>query len=113
MPIAREEVRALALALPQAIEMDHRRAPSYRVNGRIFCMIRPGEPYVVLKLDREDQLNMFEAHPGVVTPGKHYAHHGWTYLWLEGADAGLAATLLRLAWRHVAPRRLARSTPPA
>jgi hypothetical protein len=113
MPVSRAEVREMALALPQAVEMDHRRAPSYRVNGRIFCMIRPDEPFVVLKLDRDDQLNMFEGYPDAITPAQHYAHHGWTRLWLEPATADLARTLLRLAWTHVAPKRLAQSTPPS
>ena len=113
MPVGRAEVREMALALPQAVEMDHRRAPSYRVNGRIFCMIRPHEPFVVLKLDRDDQLNMFAAHPDAVTPAQHYAHHGWTRLWLEPASPDLARTLLRLAWTHVAPKRLAQSTRPS
>ena len=110
MSVSRADVREMALALPQAVEMAHRRAPSYRVNGRIFCMIRPDEPFVVLKLDRDDQLNLLQGHPDVVTPAQHYANHGWTRLWLEPATPDLARTLLQLAWVHVAPKRLAQST---
>jgi hypothetical protein len=104
-----DELRAIALALPCAYEDTHRGVPSFRVNARIFAMISHEEPSLVLKLEREDQLNMIEGHPGVVVPGRHYSHHGWTRVWRQRVDAPLAATLLRLAWSHVAPRRLVRA----
>jgi hypothetical protein len=112
--ITKDQVRRLALDLPQAVEMIHRRDPSFRVNMRIFCLMPAGEPRVTLKLDRDDQLNMIEGHPGVVTPARLYSHHGWTYVRLEKADEALVRTLLSLAWTHVAPVRLVRaSRPPA
>jgi hypothetical protein len=115
MPITREDVRRLALQQPHAVEMVHRSSPSFRVNLRIFCMMPnhagPEEKdRVTLKLDREDQLNMFEAHPGVVTPARLYSHHGWTYLHLAGADEALARLLLRLAWTHVAPKAMVKAS---
>ena len=83
-----------------AVEMMiHRRAPSFRVNMRIFCLMPPGEPRITVKLDREDQLNMIEGHPGVVTPANSsfYSLHGWTYsLALDKADEPLMWTIL--AW---------------
>jgi hypothetical protein len=110
MPITREDVRRIALEQPHAVEMIHRRSPSFRVNLRIFCMMPEGAPYVTLKLDREDQLNMIEGYPGVVTPARLYSHHGWTYLWLATADEHLARTLLHLAWTHVAPKALVKAS---
>ena len=63
----------------------------------------------MVKLDREDQLNMAAAHPDGVQPTETYGHHGWTYLRLEALDEATLATLLRLAWTHVAPKRLSKA----
>jgi hypothetical protein len=110
MPITREDIRRLALEEPHAVEMIHRRSPSFRVNLRIFCAMPNDAAWVTLKLDREDQLNMIAGHPGVVTPARLYSHHGWAYLWLERADEHLARTLLHLAWTHVAPKAMVKAS---
>jgi hypothetical protein len=60
----------------------------------------------VIKLDREDQLNMTAAHEAAVRPTEDYGHHGWTYVRLPDVDEAALSTLVQLAWRHVAPKRL-------
>jgi hypothetical protein len=110
MAITTDDVRRWALQQPHAVEMIHRKAPSFRVNRRIFCMMPVGAEWVTLKLDREDQLNMMEGRPDAVTPARLYSHHGWTYLGLEAADEHLARTLLHLAWTHVAPKAMVKAS---
>ena len=66
----------------------------------------------VVKLDREDQLNMAAALPDAVQPTVTYGHHGWTYLGLGRLDEPALVTVLRLAWAHVAPSRLVKAAPP-
>ena len=66
----------------------------------------------VVKLDREDQLNMAAGHPDAVQPTATYGHHGWTYIRLDNIDEATLATVLRLAWAHVAPRRLLKALAP-
>ena len=118
-------MRRLALALPEACEDLHRGKPTFRVNKRIFCMLRAPErrpragqgmfaalegerPVALVKLEREDQLNLIAAYPGAVTPAE-YAHHGWTHVWLEEADTATLALVIRLAWICVAPKRLSKA----
>jgi hypothetical protein len=112
-------LRRLALALPGAYEDLHRRRPAFRVEKRIFAMLGvTGNAAVftslgwdgvaVIKLERDDQLNMAAAYEGAVEPTETYGHHGWTYLRLAKLDEAALALLLRLAWTHVAPRRLSR-----
>lgn len=114
------DFRRLALALPQAHEDLHRRRPAFRVGTRIFGMLGVtgnaslfpglgGEDIAVVKLDREDQLNMAAAHPQAVRPTETYGHHGWTYLRLDSLDEPALETVLRLAWIHVAPKRLSKA----
>jgi hypothetical protein len=105
---AEDGVRHLALALPETYERPHRRKPTFWVHERIFCMLQPGESYVTVKLERDDQLNMIEGHPEAVTPARLYSHHGWTYVYPDRAGPELTALILRLAWTHVAPKRLVR-----
>ena len=48
----------------------------------------------------------------VVTPTRDYGHHGWSYLRLGELDEAGLTMLLRLAWTHVAPKRLSRTLSP-
>jgi hypothetical protein len=113
------DLRRLALELPAAYEDTHRGKPAFRVKARIFAMLsQPGgqgflgldaEDVAVLKLDREDQLNMAAAYPGAVEPAETYGHHGWTYVRLADLDRDALATLVRLAWINVAPKSLSKA----
>lgn len=106
--LSRDDVRRAALALPEAYEEGHFDIPSFRVAKKIFCTVHLDQPRIVLKLDPEDQLNLLEE--GVVAPvDGAYGRKGWTLVYFERIDAGRLATLLRLAWATVAPRRLLKS----
>ena len=116
-----DDLRRIALALPGAYEDVHRRRPAFRVDSRIFALLGAKgngalfgslgfDEVAVVKLDREDQLNMAEVHQGAVEPTETYGHHGWTYLRLERLDETAVQLLLRLAWAHVAPKRLVRAS---
>ena len=113
-----DDLRRAALTLSEAYEDLHRGKPAFRVKGKIFALLaEPGgqgfmgldaDEVAVLKLDREDQLNLCAAHPGAVAPTETYGHHGWTYVRLAEIDAETLDLLVRLAWTHVAPKRLSR-----
>ncbi len=110
-------IRSGALALPEAYEDTHRGHPAFRVQKRIFAMLRPETaetpPHLIVKLGSDDQHNMLTAYPDVVTPWIHYHNHGWTRVWWTAADDALTALLLRLAWLHVAPKRLQKALQPS
>jgi hypothetical protein len=116
-----DDLRRIALEFPQAYEDLHRRRPVFRLNKRIFAMLGVTgneslftslgwDNIAVVKLDREDQLNMAAGHPDAIQPTETYGHHGWTYVRLEAIDEATLGTVLRLAWTHVAPKRLSRAT---
>jgi hypothetical protein len=118
------DLRRIALALPEAYEDLHRRRPAFRVQARIFAMLGVTgnaalftslgwENVAVVKLDREDQLNMAAEHPQAVQPTEIYGHHGWTYIRLDAIDEATLELVLRLAWTHVAPKRLSKTFRPA
>jgi hypothetical protein len=102
-----DDIRRLALALPDAAEADHHGIPSFRVRGKIFCTLHREPPRLMVKLDAEDQRNLSEGHPGVVEPVPGYwGRRGSTFVAYERADPPLIATLLQMAWTRVAPARL-------
>jgi len=114
------DLRRLALALPEAYEDVHRRRPAFRVQTRIFAMLGVAgdtslftslgwDNVAVVKLDREDQLNMAAAWPDAIEPTETYGHHGWTYVRLGAIDEATLATVVRLAWANVAPKRLSKA----
>lgn len=117
------DLRRIALALPSAYEDIHRKRPAFRVEKRIFAMLGVTgnaalftslgwDDVAVVKLDRDDQLNMAAAHEGAVEPTETYGHHGWTYLRLDRLDEAALTMVLRLAWLHVAPKRLSKTLSP-
>jgi hypothetical protein len=112
-----DDVRRLCLALPEVHERPHHHVAMFYVGRRHFANTRSvwnshladmgaDQPIAVMKLDREDQLALVEANPGVLLPHRYFARHGWAVLLLAHADAGLLDTLLHLAWANIAPKRL-------
>lgn len=112
------DFRRIALAFPEAYEDLHRRRPAFRVAKRIFAVLGVSgnstlfeglglAGTAVIKLDRDDQLNMAAAFDAV-RPAETYGHHGWTYVRLAEIDEVGLQLILRLAWMHVAPKRLQR-----
>jgi predicted DNA-binding protein (MmcQ/YjbR family) len=101
-----DDIRRLALALPETTEADHHGMPSFRVKGRIFCTIHVQQPRMMVKLEPEDQRNLTDAHPGVVEPVPGYwGQGGSTFAYYEKADVALIEMLLRMAYANVARGR--------
>ena len=118
-----DDVRRLALALPEAYEDTHRRKPAFRVNKRIFAMLgiesptaasgffaplSGARPVASLTIDREDQLNFAAAYPQAFEAA---GSHGFSYVWLDAIDPELLALLIRMSWAKAAPKRLAAAPP--
>ena len=99
-----DDVRALALALPEVTEAPHHDRTSFRVRGKIFASLPPDGASVNVLLD-EDEARAVAADGGVeLLPwGRSIAG---VRVDLAGADADLLAELLEDAWRRRAPKAL-------
>lgn len=105
--LACDDIRRIALGLPEAHEAPHFDATSFRVKGKIFCTMGADEPRATLKLDPEDQRNLVEAHRDAITPVEGYwGRSGWTVVACASLDEALVADLLWMAWAKVAPKKL-------
>ena len=99
------EARALALSLPEAVELDHHGRPSFRVGGKIFATLWD-EGRMNVMLDEGGILTAVERAPDAcegVWWGKRLAAVGVT---LAGTDRALLEELLTDAWEEKAPKRL-------
>jgi hypothetical protein len=106
-----DDIRRLALELPETEEADHHGKTAFCVAKKIICTIHTDQPRLMVKLEPEDQHNLTEAHPGVIEPVPGYwGRKGSTFVRYPQADEALVRTLLWLAWTHVAPKKLVKAS---
>ena len=100
-PVTADEFRALALDLPATIESAHMGHPDFRVDGKIFATLGPGEAWGMVKLTPDQQHDFtrdapeaFEALNGA------WARQGIKVI-LEKATKKVAKSALTVAWRNI------------
>lgn len=59
-----DAVRFAALALPDTTEAPHHHFGSFRVRGRIFVTVPPGQQHIHVFLDEMDRERALALHPG-------------------------------------------------
>lgn len=107
VPCLPEDVRALALMLPETVEGAHQGHPDFRVGGRIFPTLWTDEDRVVVKLTPEMQAVMVEAEPDAFEPVPGaWGSRGWTSLDLYQAEEETLRSALLQAWTTTAPPSL-------
>jgi hypothetical protein len=102
--VTNEQVREMALALPEAYEEGHWGEPSFRVRKRIFAVSYASDRRVVLKLPVDYQEDLVAADPKVYSLG-NFSQQGWTHVCLKAVPKAHFSHHLEAAWREVAPKR--------
>lgn len=101
-----EQVRSLALSLPEAAAHRHFDRTAFRAGkGKIFATLRGGTAN--LKLVPEQAALLIEAEPDHFLPLGGWTRQGYVGVKLDSIDRDRFELLLRMAWRHAAPRKLA------
>ncbi len=101
--------RKLALAMPEAVEGEHMDHPDFRVGGKIFASLGPGEEWGMVKLTPPQQEEMLRRADGALRPASGaWGARGATIADLASADAALVGEAIVMAWRNTAPKRLVR-----
>jgi hypothetical protein len=101
------QARALALALPEAVEQDHHGMPSFRVRGRIFATL-PDDETLRVMLDPDAVEEAVAAAPGQCSVLLWGAKVSGVAVHLAAADPDTLSDLLADAWRRRAPILLRR-----
>ena len=101
------DVRRIALSMPESREEPHFDSASFCVNKKIFCTLGQSAVQATIKLSSEDQANLVADDPTTISPVPGYwGRKGWTEVTFQDLDEARLATLMRLAWAAVAPKRL-------
>ena len=103
----------LALTLPGGVLGRHQGGADLRVGGKIFATPadRPGETAVVSITAMEQEM-LLEAEPAAFEKVKGKSgENGWTRITVANIDEATAQSVLRMAWRKVAPPKIAKAHP--
>jgi len=101
-----DDVRRLALALPEATEEPHFDAASFRVRSRIFASLPAGGGIVEILVTGPDVKEAIAEQPGSCQELLSGRKLLGVRVRLAEADPVLVKELLSLAWRRRAPQRL-------
>src|SRR5665213_2824758 len=99
--LTRDDIRAIALSMPEAYEAPHFHMASFRVGKKIFCTLHDPDQRIMLKLDPEDQANLADGAAIEPVPGS-WGRQGSTFVWFEKLEAARLPELMRMAWARVA-----------
>ena len=102
-------LRAICLALPEAVEKETWEAPTFRIRDKIFAMVHgwDGRAGVLCKAPPGAQTILVAAAPERFFRPPYVGHKGWIGFWLDGApDWGEIADLIGRSYRMTAPKKL-------
>jgi hypothetical protein len=103
-----EEVRQLALALPEVEESTSFGSPCFRVRGRPFAEVSRHEGAVWTRCDREERPLLVASDPDAYRLTPHFERSpAHLLIWLEHVRHEELRERLVDAWLLVAPKRLA------
>ncbi|GAA0335207.1 MmcQ/YjbR family DNA-binding protein [Actinoallomurus spadix] len=104
-----EELREIALALPEAEERETWGRPTFRVRDRIFAMLSDDGTFASVKATKDEQTALLAEDPEIFSFPAYVGRHGWVGVDVTRVDAGHLRELLTDAWRLTAPKRLVRA----
>jgi predicted DNA-binding protein (MmcQ/YjbR family) len=106
-----DRLRAICLALPEAMEKEAWGDPTFRVRDRIFAMFKQGDgrPSLWCKALPGSQTVLVGADPERFFVPPYVGHRGWVGMRLDRRpDWNEVAELVRRSYRLTAPKRLGR-----
>ena len=97
-----QDVRRIALGMPESEENGHMGYPDYRSGGKVFAELLPDGLRV--RLHHEQQANLVRDNPNSFAPAPgSWGLQGWTRV-SPAADETSLRSALTMAWRNVAPK---------
>jgi hypothetical protein len=102
-----EQVRRIALSLPETQERPSYGTPGFRVADRLFARLREdGESLVIWVADEGEKQSMLQADPDKFFTTTHYDGHPSVLVRWSLVDQDELTELLTEAWRIRAPKRV-------
>lgn len=104
--MAHADLRKLALALPDAEEIETWGHPTFRVRNKMFAGMAADGSTCSLKASPEEQRACVGSDPDTFFVPKYVGKHGWIGINLDRVEADELEELVTEAWRMTAPKRL-------
>lgn len=107
-----DDLRTIALSLPQTVEQPSWGMPTFKVRGKWFAVLNPKHgPGVRISLEEREEL--IAAEPAKFHATDHDGRYGIVRLHLDAIDPDELRELLTDGWRAAAGPKLAAEHPPA
>ncbi|WP_073255056.1 MmcQ/YjbR family DNA-binding protein [Cryptosporangium aurantiacum] len=106
-------MRALALGLPEATEVEAWGHPTFRVRNKMFATCASDDtpdPTASFKATLEEQAELIASEPDAYSVPAYVGKHGWVQVRLGAVGADVLREHLVDAWRRIAPKRLVASS---
>jgi hypothetical protein len=105
MPMTVEDVRRIALSLPETVEAPHHHRTSFRVAGKIFATVLPDGGQLNVLVDEPEARAAAQRHPSWCSELWWGKRMSGVTVDLATADRSAVRELLEEAWRMRAPKR--------
>ncbi|QNE73640.1 MmcQ/YjbR family DNA-binding protein [Streptomyces finlayi] len=108
MTTTADDVRTIALSLPDTAEKLAWGHPTFRVAGKIFAGLGDDDTTMGVKCPMEDRAELIASEPEkFFTREGHDNHYAWVRVRLAALeDTGELRAILADSWRQAAPRKL-------
>lgn len=100
-----DELREIALALPEAEERETWGNATFRVRDKIFVIMSDDGTSASVKATRDEQTALIAEDPETFTYPAYVGRHGWIGANVERIGADHLRELITEAWRMTAPKR--------
>ncbi|MFI1281730.1 MmcQ/YjbR family DNA-binding protein [Streptomyces sp. NPDC020858] len=113
MAVTAQDVRLIALSLPDSSEKLAWGMPTFRVGGKIFVALADDDTSIGVKCPKEDRAELIAAEPEkFFMRAGHDDNYAWIRVRLAAVqDEGELRSILTDAWLQAAPKRLIAAHP--
>jgi hypothetical protein len=101
-----DDVRAIALGLPEAAERETWGHPTFRVKDKMFMSMAADGTTATVKAPKEAQAACVGSDPETFFVPQYVGQHGWIGIVLDRVDREELRELVTEAWLMTAPKRL-------
>jgi hypothetical protein len=103
-----EDVRRIAMSLPQTVEKELWHHPTFHVAGRMYITVPDDGTSFAVRCPRHERAELIASEPGKFWVPSHEAHSSWVRARLAALeDIGELYDILVDSWRQAAPPELA------
>ncbi|MBN3929898.1 MmcQ/YjbR family DNA-binding protein [Streptomyces verrucosisporus] len=107
-----DDVRRIALSLPETVEKEAWSMPTFRVAGKMYITVPDDETSFAVRCPRHERTELIAAEPEKFWVPPHEASSAWVRVRLAALeDVAELRDILVDSWRQAAPERLLEAHP--